>query len=250
MTQAGQSLLERSGPLLDGLEDALAVTSGIAGTPKGTLTISAGIGIGINVLGAQLPAFLVRYPDVRVSIDLTSRVSELVAERVDVAIRMGPLSDSSMVATRLGTLTQYLCATPAYLDQAGRPGTPSDLARHQLIDLPSASGRARPWRLTSGDEEAAVEPDARIEVNDALTIRALVNQDVGIAIVSAYLCGPDILTGGLERVLPDWSLPPLPVHLVFPSRREIAPVVRAFVDYMREANESATGWLADPLAAT
>lgn len=83
---------------------------------------------------------------------------------------------------------------------------------------------------------------------DALTICALVGHGVGIGIISAYLCGSDILEGRLERVLPQWSLPPLPVHMVFPSRREIAPVVRAFVDYMREANAAAEGWLADPLA--
>lgn len=247
-TDAGEALFARCATLLAGIDDALVFTSGLAGSPKGLLTISAGIGVGINVLGAQLPGFLERYPDARVSIDLTSRTAELVADRVDIAIRMGPLPDSSLVATRLGTLAQYLCATPAYLARRGRPRDPAGLAGHDLIDLPSSSGRSRPWCLRRGEEVAEVEPQARVEVNDALTTCALVRRGVGIGVVSAYLCGPDILDGTLERVLPAWSLPPLPVHMVFPSRREIAPVVRAFVDYMRETNGAAEGWLADPIA--
>lgn len=247
LTAAGAALVERCGALLAGIDDAFTFTAGLAGTPRGTLTISAGIGVGINVLGTQLPKFLDRYPDVRVSIDLTSRMAELVAERVDVAIRMGPLPDSSLVATRVGALAQYACATPAYLDAHGRPDVPADLARHRVVDFPGPAGRPRSWGFRRDGEIAAVEPATRVEVNDALTICALVGRGAGIGILSAYLCGPGILDGSLERVLPEWSLPPLPVSLVFPSRREMAPVVRAFVDYMQEVNAGAAGWLDDPV---
>lgn len=248
LTTAGAALYDRCSTLLTGIDDAFAFTAGLAGAPRGLLTISAGIGVGINVLGAQLPGFLARYPEVRVSIDLTSRMAELVADRIDVAIRMGPLADSSLVATRVGALTRYPCATPAYLDAHGRPAAPSDLAGHQIIDLPGQAGRPRSWTFVRDGERVAVEPAARVEVNDVLTICALVGHGSGIGLLSAYLCGADILGGKLERVLPDWSLPPLPVSLVFPSRREMAPVVRAFVDYMQEANANADGWLADPVS--
>lgn len=247
LTPAGQSLFERCGAMLAGLDDAVAFTAGLADAPRGTLTVSAGIGFGINVLGAQLPGFLQRYPDISVAVDLTSRNAELVSERVDVAIRMGPLPDSDMVATRLGTLTQYLCAAKSYLDARGRPCEPNDLLGHRAIVLPSASGRPHPWRLTRGDLCESIEPVANVSVNDVLTICALVGRGAGIAVVTAYLCGDDILSGKLERVLPEWSLPPLPVSMVFPSRREVSPIVRAFVDYMRKANAAGDGWLADPL---
>lgn len=247
VTAAGIALRERCGMLLAGLEEAVAFTAGLADAPRGRLVVSAGIGFGINVLGRELPGFLDRYPDISIAIDLTSRNAELVAERVDVAIRMGPLGDSGLVATRLGTMTQYLCATPGYLDTHGRPQHPQDLARHRLIDLPGGGGRPRSWRLSREDDAETVEAVARVEVNDALTIRALVGRGAGIGTLSAYLCGDDILAGRIECVLPDWSLPPLPVSVVFPSRREMSPVIRAFVDYMRETASRGADWLRDPL---
>lgn len=247
LTQAGQALYDRSRDLLANLEEVAAFTASLAQTPRGRLTVSAGIGFGINVLGRQLPGFLERYPEVSVSIDLTSRNAELVSEQVDVAIRMGPLADSALVATRLGTLTQYLCAAKSYLDQNGRPRDPEDLRSHQIIDLPTASGRPRTWRLSRGDDIETIESVARVEVNDVLTICTLVKGGVGIAAVTAYLCGDDILAGNLERLLPEWSLPRLPVSMVFPSRREVSPVVRAFVDYMKEANTADGEWLCDPV---
>lgn len=246
-TAAGIALRERCGTLLAGLDDALAFTAALADAPRGRLVVSAGIGFGINVLGRQLPGFLSRYPDISVAIDLTSRNAELVAERVDIAIRMGPLGDSTLVATRLGTMTQYLCATPGYLDGHGRPQHPRDLAQHRVIDLPGTGGRPRSWRLSSDIDTQSMEPTVRVEVNDALTICALVGRGAGIGTLSAYLCGEDILAGRIERVLPDWSLPPLPVSVVFPSRREMSPVVRAFVDYMRETIAKDADWLRDPI---
>ncbi|MBB3289423.1 MULTISPECIES: LysR family transcriptional regulator [unclassified Rhizobium] len=249
LTQAGQALYERARDLLAGLEDVAVFTTSLADTPRGRLTISAGIGFGINVLGRQLPGFLDRYPEISVSIDLTSRNAELVSEQVDVAIRMGPLADSALVATRLGTLTQYICAAKSYLDRCDHPNEPQDLLSHQIIDLPTASSKPRPWRLVRGDESRNISPTARVEVNDMLTICALVRGGAGIAAVTAYLCGNDILEGTLERVLPEWSLPPLPVSLVFPSKREVSPAVRVFVDYLRETNVAGNDWLADPLLA-
>ncbi|WP_291711769.1 LysR family transcriptional regulator [Bradyrhizobium sp.] len=247
LTAAGEALRERCGALLAGIDDAVASTARFAAAPRGKLTISAGIGFGINVLGKQLPGFLARYPEVSVAIDLTSRDAELVSEQVDVAIRMGSLADSGLVATRLGMLTQYLCAARPYLDRHGRPEVPADLLSHHAIEMPTRDGRPRPWRLVRGDEEIRIEPHLRVEVNDALTICALIGGGVGIGPLSAYLCGDNILAGNLERVLPDWSLPPLPVNLVFSSWREVSPVVRAFVDYMREANVAGKDWLGDPL---
>jgi LysR family transcriptional regulator, regulator for bpeEF and oprC len=245
LTPAGEVLFERSRAAFAGLDDAVALTASLAHSPRGTLAISAGIGFGVNVLASQLPGFLERYPDVRVSIDLTSRNSELVSERVDVAIRMGELSDSTIVATRLGVLTQHLCAATSYLDARGRPGEPSELLQHQTLSMASASGRPHPWRLSRQGEGESVEPQARVVVNDALTICKLVHAGAGIGAVASYLCRDDLARGHLERVLPSWSLAPLPVSLVYPSRREVSPVVRAFVDYMLEVHRDGAAWLRD-----
>lgn len=247
LTTAGQALYDRSAGLIESLAEAVAFTSSLTGAPRGTLTISAGVGFGINVLGKQLPGFLRRYPEVDVSLDLSSRDAELVADRIDVAIRMGPLADSAMVATRLGSMNRYLCGSAAYLSQYATLGSPEDLADHTIIDMPSVSGRVRFWVLRRGEETVRLELTPRVAVNDALTIRTLIGEGAGVGVLSAYLCGSDILAGRLERVLPEWSMAPLEVSLVFPSNREMSPTVRAFVDYMKEMNPSGEGWQGDPL---
>ncbi|PZU05809.1 LysR family transcriptional regulator [Sphingomonas sp.] len=248
LTSEGKALLDRCSGLLVGLDEALTFTASLAERPHGRLTISAGIGFGINVLGKQLPSFLERYPDVHILLDLSSREAELVADGVDVAIRMGPLSDSAFVATRLGSMTRYLCASVDYLERRGIPTMPDALLDHDLIDMPTPGGHARPWVLTRDKEVVRLDTRPRVLVNDALTVNRLVCEHGGIGVISAYLCGPDIMAGKLTRLLPDWTVPSVDVSMVFPTRRELSPAVRAFVDFMREANIGNEGWKADPLA--
>lgn len=143
LTPAGESLMGRCVDALGALGEALDYVGSLATEAHGELRVSAGIGFGINVLAEQLPAFLQRYPRVDILLDLTSRPAELVSERVDIAIRLGPLADSSMVAVRLGELKRALCASPAYLERRGEPRTLEDLSNHDAIEMPGADGRAR-----------------------------------------------------------------------------------------------------------
>ena len=245
VTEAGRLLQERSTTLLSDLDKTMDLVGTLAGEPRGLLCVSAGIGFGINVLSELLPEFSRRYPLVEVSIDLTSREAELIQERVDVAIRMGPIGDSSLIATRLGSLPRYMCASPIYLQSRGSPATPSDLSIHDCIEMPGRDGRARTWTMRRGDERAEVHLTPKISVNEAITIHNLVRRGAGIGIISAYLCGPDFEAGRLIRVLPDWRIPPVEVSIVYPSRRELSPTVRAFVDFMRETAAAGASWRAD-----
>jgi LysR family transcriptional regulator, regulator for bpeEF and oprC len=242
LTPAGESLMARSVAALGQLGDALDYVGSLSTEAHGTLRISAGIGFGINVLSEQLPAFLERYPRVDLLIDLTSHMSDLVAERVDVAIRFGTLSDSSMVAVRLGEMKRVLCASPAYLHVSGMPQNLDDLATLKSLDMPDADGRARIWRFERDGRTREVSVHARALVNDALTIHRMTVGGAGIAIISCYLCAPDLAEGRLVQLLPEWTAPPITVNMVFPSKRELAPVVRAFVDYMKEANPPGLHW--------
>ncbi len=115
LTLTGTALLDRSTDIINGLSEALDYVGGLGGQPRGTLKISAGIGFGINVLGEQLPEFLKRYPEIDIALDLESRSADLVAESVDIAVRLGPLADSGLVAVRLGEMRRYMCAAPTYL---------------------------------------------------------------------------------------------------------------------------------------
>jgi len=174
----------------------------------GGLRVSTGIGFGINVLADQLSAFLQRYRHVDILLDLTSRRAELVSERVDVAIRLGPLENSSMVAVRLGELKRALCASPAYLERNGGPRSLEDHSGHDVIEMPGADGRARTWSFSRDGRTREVVVQPRVAVNDARTISRLVRNGAGVGIISCYLCASEIEAGRLVHLMPEWIAPP------------------------------------------
>ncbi len=251
LTEPGIALHQRCADLLARADEAIDYVSSFGKSPRGVLRISAGVGFGINILSELLPAFLARYPAIDVSLELTGQLVDLIASSVDVAIRLSPMPSSGLVARRLGTMNRYLCASPAYLARKGTPRTVAELREHDAIELPSVGLRPRAWTFTRGDgdesETASVEPSPRLTVNEALTIYRLVKNGAGLGCVSAYICGPDIQEGRLVQLLPEWKLPPLEVSVVFPSNRELAPAVRAFVDFMSGASSPGRSWRSDPL---
>ena len=242
LTPAGESLLSKCSAAVGDLTAALAYVGSLATEAQGDLRISVGIGFGINVLSEQLPEFLERYPGLNLDLDLTSRVSDLIADRVDVAIRFGELGDSSMVAVRLGEMKSLICAAPRYLERRGTPSSIADFEDHDIIDMPGPERQSRPWSLSQNGQTCEIALKPRVSANDALTIHRLVLNGAGVGIVSCYLCAPDIETGRLIHLLPDWELPTVPVNILFPSRRELAPSVRAFVDYLKASNPRGTHW--------
>lgn len=248
LTLTGVALLERSTDIINGLTEAVDYVGSLGDQPRGTLKISAGVGFGINVLAEHLPEFLNRYPKIDIALDLESRSADLVGESVDIAVRLGPLANSGLVAVKLGEMQRYMCAAPAYLERRGMPKSIEAIARHDVIEMPAPDGRARTWVFSKGAETFKLEAKPRVCVNEALTICRLVVNGAGIGIVSGYLCAPEIDAGRLVRLLPEWSPPPIEVSIVFPSKRELAPAVRAFVDYMKEVSQPSLLWRNDPLS--
>ncbi|KAA3451791.1 LysR family transcriptional regulator [Mesorhizobium sp. SARCC-RB16n] len=245
LTAAGEALQSRCTELMSRIDEMVAFVESLNGEPRGLLRISAGIGFGINVLSRHLPEFLTRFPRIDVSLDLTSRDIDLVADRVDVAVRMGPLPDSALVATRLGSVPRCLTASPDYLHRRGTPLTPADLSEHECIEMPRGDGRTRSWHFHRGDQRATVEAHNRVSVNDALTVHQLVRNGAGMGVLSTYLCIDDFARGHLVRLLPDWAIAPVEVNLLFPSKRELSASVRAFVNFMREVTVPDEHWQAD-----
>ena len=249
LTEAGTALFGGAARSLAGLDDTLSDVGRFAGRPRGKLRISTGIGFGVNVLSELLPVFLRQHPEVEATLDLDGESADLVADQVDVAIRMGALPDSRIVARRLGTLDRYLCASPDYLAQRGTPVEIEALRKHDLVDLHVRDGRPSVWVFTRGDRSVEHEQVARLFSNCALTIHRMLVNGAGIGLSTAYLCAPEIEAGRLVRVLPDWDVPAVPVHAVFPSQRQLAPVVRAFVDFMVEQSSAGQQWQTDALKA-
>jgi LysR family transcriptional regulator, regulator for bpeEF and oprC len=145
LTEAGMMLRARCVDILASIGDAVDLVGGFASAPRGLLTVSAGIGFGVHVLGLVLPQFLERYPGIDVSLQLGIRSMDLVAEGIDVAIHMGPLADSQLIASLLGTMERCLCVAPAYLERRGMPCTIEELRDHDRIETPGDTGRPRSW---------------------------------------------------------------------------------------------------------
>jgi len=243
LTPAGEELRERCAGSLARLEQAVKSVRSTTSPPRGLLKVSAAIGFGVNVLADEIPAFLTRYPEIKLSLDLSTRVVDLVAEGVDVAIRLGPMPDSGLIASRLGSMTRHLCVAPSYLERRGAPATLDDLLAHETIDVPSVDGRPRCWTFTKDGASRQLEITPRIVVNEALTLNKLVMNGAGIGIISGYLCGPAFASGQLVRLFPDWSLPSLDVNVVFPSKRELDPNVREFVNFLKDVTSPGRSWL-------
>jgi DNA-binding transcriptional LysR family regulator len=230
LTLTGEALLLRCAGHLGALEEAVAQVRTSKSAPHGPLRVTA---FAANLLSQELPAFLVRYPDVTVSLDVSSEPRDLMAD-VDVAIRLGPMADSGVVATRLRTVTRHLCVSPRYLERRGTPESLDELVEHETVELPGAYGRPRCWTFTKDGETKRLEISARVSVNEESAIKKLVVNGAGIGVLSAYCCRSALASGQLMPLFPEWSIPPLDVNLVFASKRELSPNVRAFADFMKE----------------
>ena len=248
LTAAGVALSQRARDIIERAAEAQDFIGSLAHGPRGSIRVNAGIGFGLNVLGPELARFLQRYPNVDVALDLESRSADLVSRAIDVAVRMGPLPDSSLITVRLGSMRRYLCAAPTYLEQRGIPNSVDALKDHDIIEMPGSEGRPREWVFNRGDEQARIARHPRVRVNEALTIHRLVQSGAGLGIVSGYLSTPAFAAGRLVHVLPEWSLPSVEVSLVFPSRRETSPAVRAFADFMKEISLPGGLWRDDTRA--
>jgi len=243
LTEAGRLLTARCASILANIGEAVHLVGGFASAPQGPLRISAGLGFGVHVLSSVLPQFLKRYPGIDISLRLGDRSLDLVGDGIDVAIQMGPLADSQLIASRLGTMERYLCAAPAYLEQRGTPCTIEELRAHDRIEAPGDSGRPRSWVFfNKAGETVRFEEKPRLSVNDAVTIHRLIVNGGGVGVLSEFICVPDLQQGRLVRLLPQWKLPALEVSIVFPSARELSHTARAFIDFLKKSPDMGKLW--------
>jgi DNA-binding transcriptional LysR family regulator len=203
---------------------------------SGTLRLSCTPDFAAFYLPSVLETFTRQHPDVNVELDLSQRVVDLYGEQLDAAVRIGPLPDSSLVARRLGSLRRGLFAAPSYLEAAGVPASPSDLAGHMCVRLQSGEP-GQTWHLIPtgrpGGEARRVGLSGRFAAGSVSMVRALVLRGAGIGAIDRLIARDDIDQGRLVAVLPDWELASAPVHLLTVSR--FAPArVRLFADLLSD----------------
>lgn len=243
LTDAGRVMLHQLEEVLTRIDGVIDLAASLSAHPRGRLKITAGIGFGIEVLTELLPEFSLAYPDVAVTLDLTSRTVDLVAEQIDVAFRMGALVDSNLIATRLGAVGCQLCAAPSYLQRRGVPRSTTDLRDHDLLGIPRPDGLPRRWTFEDGrGNQAMIDISPRLTANDPHAIYQMVLNGAGIASVANYVAAPEIEGGRLVRVLPDWAVPAVDVSLVMPSGQARRPATRAFVEFVRKRVAGNSRW--------
>ena len=201
-------------------------------TPRGTLRLTASLDYGIAVLVPKLARFMRQYPAVQVDLVLSDHITDVIAERFDLAIRGGWLRDSTLRSTRIGGFRQLLVAAPAYLAEHGTPRRPEDLAAHFAIAMSALPAPLR-WVFTAqGGARRTVRPRAHAQANTASAVRSLVLAGTGLAVLPDYLVEADIRAGVLVALLAQYRLPEGGVHAVYPGRKAPAKV-RAFIDLLQ-----------------
>ncbi len=237
-TEAALRFLEQIEPHLEGLRHALEAIGDTTEAVSGLLRVSASTSFGVERLGPLLADFAALYPELGVELLLTDRVVDLIGERFDVALRHGPMPDSSLVAQSLTATRYYAAASPKYVEEHGRPATPGDLGRHHCLTFP-LPGFASFWRFRNADAVVEETPvSGRIVVNSGLVLRRCALDGAGIVLLSDWLIGEDLAAGRLVDLFPNHHATPTifdtAISAVYPSRKLVPRKVRALIDFLKD----------------
>jgi DNA-binding transcriptional LysR family regulator len=234
LTEIGQAYYERCQRIVSDIALAEQLVTDMQSTPRGLLRVTAPVDLGGFRLGELTAAFLTAHPDIHLHLELTDRVVDLVDEGYDLALRFGPLGESSLIARRMYAMAMRLYASGAYLAARPAPVEPDDLADHDLLAfVPNA--RLNTWVLHGpGGATAELTPSARLSSNNLLAIRQALAAGGGVALLPDFVLGDHVATGTLVPLLPDWHSRPVELFAVYPSTRNLSPKVRVYIDYLSE----------------
>jgi DNA-binding transcriptional LysR family regulator len=241
LTEAGAAYYERCARIVAEAEEADLAITHLQAEPRGVLLINAPMSFGIAHVAPAIPDFLARYPELRVDMSLNDRIVDLIDEGFDLAIRIGALADSSLIARRLAESRMVAVAAPDYLKRHGMPKRPEDLKRHNCLSY-SYMPQERQWRF---ETEAGLRPVAvkgSFRANNGDAVRAAAVAGLGIAVLPSFIVGPDIRSGLLTPLLQDRMPLTTIVHAVYPHNRHLTVKVRAFVDFLADRFGPSPPW--------
>ncbi|MDR6518374.1 MULTISPECIES: LysR family transcriptional regulator [Variovorax] len=233
LTPDGEATLERARALVADMDDMEQQFLPARGQVSGRLKVDVPSRIARLLIAPALPDFFERHPAIELELGSTDRAVDLVLEGIDCALRVGPLTSSSLVARPLGHFALINCASPAYLERHGTPRTPADLPEHLAVNYASpTSGRAAPWEWLSDGEIATLRMRSQVAANNAETYIACALAGLGLIQIPAYDVREHLAAGELVEVLPDARAEPLPVQLVYPHRRNLSRRMQAFAGWL------------------
>ncbi|QID18470.1 LysR family transcriptional regulator [Nitrogeniibacter mangrovi] len=242
LTEVGRAFFERSRRGLQEIEDAEAEVSRLQGEPRGELRINSPMSFGILHIAPHLPAFQARYPELTVDMELDDRRVDLVDAGFDVAIRVGELPDSSLVARRLSPCRHVVCGTPEHFARHGVPRTPEELAGHPALVFRYHASPDE-WRFVAPDGSYRKVALARsMRMNNSLALREAALAGAGVTLVPTFVVGADLRARRLQAVLTEYTAREVSIYAVYPQRKHLSPKIRAFVDFMAGQIQDPPHW--------
>jgi len=233
LTEAGAGFLSRGLEILDLLDEAERAATTATAHPSGVLRVNAPMSFGVLHLADAIAGYHGLFPDVTVELTLNDRVVDLVEEGFDVAVRIGTLRDSSLMARRLAPCRLVIAASPDYLHQHSRPATPGDLKDHQcLLYMYASEGNA--WRFERQGSVRTVKVAGPLRSNNGEALMHAAINGMGVIRQPTFMLSPAIRRHELEVLLPDWTLPELGIYAVWPHNHHLSAKVRTFVDFLVE----------------
>jgi DNA-binding transcriptional LysR family regulator len=233
LTDTGRHYLERARRILADVEEAERAAEGERTRPSGRLVVSAPLGFGRLHVSPVMSAYLKRYPEVSAELRLEDRMINLVEDGIDLAVRIGHLADSSLVARHVGEMRRIVVASPAYLKARGEPKTPEAIASHDTIQF-GATVSVADWRFLEAGKEVRISYEPRFSSNSSDAAIQYAAEGGGLTRVMAYQAAEALKAGKLKIVLQKFELPAVPINIVYPTSRLLSAKVRSFIDLVME----------------
>jgi DNA-binding transcriptional LysR family regulator len=241
LTETGAAYYERCVQILTDIRAAEEGAQHLTEAPRGMLRLTMPVSFGILHMGPLLADYMQRYPELKIDILLTDRRVDLLEEGLDLALRIGSLSESGLIARKLASDRLAICGAPDYLRRRGTPKTPADLARHNCLGYTySASGDE--WRMEGADGAHTVKVGGSLRANNGDMVKLAALGGAGLVRQPLFLVGEDIRAGRLVEVLTDYRAPELGIYAIYPSRKHLSAKVRTFVDFLAEALALKSEW--------
>ena len=251
VTADGAAYYERCLRILADVKDAEESLSRTRLSPSGRLRVDAPTGLASEILVPALPSFFEQYPDIQLELGCGDRPVDLIEEGVDCAVRGGQLSDSTLIARRVGLLNFVTCAAPSYLERYGTPTHPRDLERHRCVNyFSSKTGKIYNWDFTRDGERIEMMLPGFVALNDSNAYLQAGLAGLGVIMMSDVQMGNLGASGRLVRVLEDWVSDPVPIHVVYPQNRHLSAKVRVFVEWVADLMASHPQMRLRPLATS
>lgn len=234
LTDIGLAYYERCSRIVADVASAEQLVTDMQSTPRGRLRITAPVDLSMRYLGSIIADFIGTHSDINVELEATDRIVDLIEEGFDLAVRFGPLPESTLIARRLCTISGVMCASPDYLARRGTPKTIEELDEHDRV-LFTPSPRTQSWTLTHGDQVFEFGRPARFASNNVGAVHEAVAAGGGIALLTDFIVANDCARNSLVYVLPEWTGRAIDVNAVYPARQNLPPRLSLFLDHLAKS---------------